>query len=73
MSLICLNGICWTEGCFPYGNANEEDVLNFAMFGMGSSIWECVGIKINYHLLTSIYVTSILSYTVLEDDANDEK
>ncbi|CAD6613465.1 HLJ1_G0046970.mRNA.1.CDS.1 [Saccharomyces cerevisiae] len=26
-----------------------------------------------YHLLTSIYVTSILSYTVLEDDANDEK
>ena len=32
-----------------------------------------VGIKINYHLLTSIYVTSILSYTVLEDDANDEK
>ena len=25
------------------------------------------------HLLTSIYVTSILSYTVLEDDANDEK
>ena len=24
-----------------------------------------VGIKINYHLLTSIYVTSILSYTVL--------
>ena len=32
-----------------------------------------VGIKINYHLLTSIYVTSILSYTVLEDDTNDEK
>ena len=32
-----------------------------------------VGIKIHYHLLTSIYVTSILSYTVLEDDANDEK
>ena len=32
-----------------------------------------VGIKINYHLLTSIYVTSILSYTVLVDDANDEK
>ena len=32
-----------------------------------------VGIKINYHLLTSIYVTSILSYTVLEDDANDER
>ena len=32
-----------------------------------------VGIKINYHLQTSIYVTSILSYTVLEDDANDEK
>ncbi|CAD6646536.1 XXYS1_4_G0028470.mRNA.1.CDS.1 [Saccharomyces cerevisiae] len=30
-------------------------------------------IKINYHLLTSIYVTSILSYTVLEDDTNDEK
>ncbi|CAD6626882.1 SX2_G0036690.mRNA.1.CDS.1 [Saccharomyces cerevisiae] len=27
----------------------------------------------HYHLLTSIYVTSILSYTVLEDDANDEK
>ena len=32
-----------------------------------------VGIEINYHLLTSIYITSILSYTVLEDDANDEK
>ncbi|CAD6635841.1 SX2_G0004150.mRNA.1.CDS.1 [Saccharomyces cerevisiae] len=38
-----------------------------------SSIFSSVGIKINYHLLTSIYVTSILSYTVLEDDANDEK
>ena len=36
-------------------------------------IFSIVGIKINYHLLTSIYVTSILSYTVLEDDANDEK
>ncbi|CAD6643368.1 EM14S01-3B_G0025950.mRNA.1.CDS.1 [Saccharomyces cerevisiae] len=34
---------------------------------------EDVGIKINYHLLTSIFVTSILSYTVLEDDTNDEK
>ena len=32
-----------------------------------------VGIKINYHLLTSIYVTSILSYTVLEDDISYEK
>ena len=38
-----------------------------------SSVSRNVGIKINYHLLTSIYVTSILSYTVLEDDANDEK
>ena len=38
-----------------------------------TSLLVLVGIKINYHLLTSIYVTSILSYTVLEDDANDEK
>ena len=40
---------------------------------MSSSRTSSVGIEINYHLLTSIYVTSILSYTGLEDDANDEK
>ena len=40
---------------------------------MKQPYYKTVGVKINYHLLTSIYVTSILSYTVLEDDANDEK
>ncbi|CAD6648978.1 SX2_G0035080.mRNA.1.CDS.1 [Saccharomyces cerevisiae] len=42
-------------------------------FAIGAITLKRVGVKINYHLLTSIYVTSILSYTVLEDDANDEK
>ena len=45
---------------------NSLSIVIFVMF-------DIVGIKINYHLLTSIYVTSILSYTVLEDDTNDEK
>ncbi|MCQ5247137.1 hypothetical protein NE548_09315, partial [Lactobacillus gasseri] len=32
-----------------------------------------VGIKIHYRLSTNSYIINILSYTVLEDDANDEK
>ena len=32
-----------------------------------------VGIKIHYRLSTNSYSINILSYTVLEDDANDEK
>ncbi|MCB6991872.1 hypothetical protein LI187_15590, partial [bacterium 210820-DFI.6.38] len=33
----------------------------------------CVGIIIHYRLSTNSYIINILSYTVLEDDANDEK
>ncbi|GAA5363193.1 hypothetical protein SuUB41_20750 [Streptococcus uberis] len=32
-----------------------------------------VGIKIHYRLSTNSYIINILSYTVLDDDANDEK
>lgn len=32
-----------------------------------------VGILIDYHLSTSTCITSILSYTVSEDDTDDEK
>ena len=49
---------------------NTDSILRIPM---SSSRTSSVGIEINYHLLTSIYVTSILSYTGLEDDANDEK
>ena len=48
-------------------------ILNVLKLHMKQPYSKTVGIKINYHLLTSIYVTSILSYTGLEDDANDEK
>ena len=48
-------------------------VVQLGKVGFCLMLFVFVGIKINYHLLTSIYVTSILSYTVLEDDANDEK
>ena len=50
-----------------------QNILEVLLKDIGILKMESVGIKINYHLLTSIYVTSILSYTVLEDDANDEK
>ena len=56
-------------------NSNGNQVVREAMKCQQTAT-DCnsfVGVKINYHLLTSIYVTSILSYTVLEDDANDEK
>ena len=43
------------------------DLLDLLYYG-----WY-VGIKINYYLLISIYVISILLYMVLEDDVNDEK
>ena len=48
-------------------------VVQLGKVGFCLMLFVFVGIKINYHLQTSIYVTSILSYTVLEDDANDEK
>lgn len=57
--------------CLHYARSSDREYVN-PQKGI-EVIVGIVGIKINYHLLTSIYVTSILSYTVLEDDANDEK